>query len=145
VTYPNVNLSNPWVDLTLLDAVDMYSWITTNLNALVPLLSDTGWTSTGTMSNSWVNTGAPWQTAQYRLKSGIVYIEGTIKSGSAAATIFTLPVGMRPLNQLQFTCPSGTGNATGQITSGGALSITTYTTGGSNAGVSLLIAFVADQ
>lgn len=145
MTYPNVVLTDPFVDLTLVDAADLFAWVTTPLNSLVPLLSDTGWTSTGTMSNSWVNTGAPWQTAQYRLKSGIVYIEGTIKSGSAAATIFTLPVGMRPLAQLQFTCPSGTGNATGQITSGGAVSITTYTTGGSNAGVSLLIAFVADQ
>ena len=50
---------------------------------------------TPTLAGSWVAYGTPFQAPRYRkTASGIVYIEGLVKSGSG--TIFTLPVGYRP-------------------------------------------------
>jgi len=54
--------------------------------------------------NSWVN----YDTASFRGARfwkdpmGIVHIEGLVKSGTVAATIFTLPAGYRPSNGLLF-------------------------------------------
>ena len=45
--------------------------------------------------NSWVNFGAAEQTAQYRKIGDLVYLRGTVKSGTTGV-IFTLPVGYRP-------------------------------------------------
>lgn len=52
-----------------------------------------------TLLNSWVNYGAPYNTAAYmRTDDGLVLLRGAIKSGTTTAgtVLFTLPVGFRP-------------------------------------------------
>lgn len=75
---------------------------------------DTDWQD-ASLQNSWVNYGGSLATAQYRLKSGIVFIKGTVKSGIATSgtVIFTLPEGYRPAEDLEFECPSN--GAAGQL------------------------------
>lgn len=63
-----------------------------NLNELV---CDNSWTAP-TLTNSWVNYGAPYQVAQYRRQGGCVYLRGLIRSGTVATPAFTLPSGYRP-------------------------------------------------
>jgi hypothetical protein len=58
---------------------------------------------TPTLLNSWVDFGSGWATVQYMKDAlGFVHIKGMPKSGSLAATIFTLPAGYRPLENLLF-------------------------------------------
>lgn len=48
-------------------------------------------------TNSWVNYGGAFATAAYlRDRQGFVHLRGTVKSGTAASSIFTLPAGYRP-------------------------------------------------
>lgn len=55
-----------------------------------------GWTAP-TLANSWVDYGGGYETAGYRRDpGGIVRLKGVVKNGTAAATLFTLPVGYRP-------------------------------------------------
>lgn len=55
-----------------------------------------GW-QTPTFVNSWVNYGAGWAPARYRLNNDRVEIEGLVKSGTPDSTVFTLPLGFRPV------------------------------------------------
>lgn len=56
-----------------------------------------------TLLNSWVNQGTGVNTAGYWKDAfGIVHLQGQIKLGSTSAAAFTLPVGYRPPNQVQF-------------------------------------------
>lgn len=49
-----------------------------------------------TLQNGWVNYGDGWASAGYYKDSlGIVHLRGLVKGGTAAAAIFTLPVGYR--------------------------------------------------
>jgi hypothetical protein len=59
-------------------------------------------------TNSWVNYGAPYETAGY-LKDGFgfVNLKGLVKDGSTAAAMFTLPAGFRPANDHLFAVHSG--------------------------------------
>ena len=57
-----------------------------------------------TLTNSWVNFGAPYNPAGYfKDPFGIVHLRGTIKSGTMSAAAFTLPVGYRPPNRERFS------------------------------------------
>lgn len=102
-------------------------------------ISGEGWTAP-TLGTAWVNYGgaAPnqHQDAGYRkLLNGTVEIRGMVKSGTVS-TIFTLPVGFRPLKNETFIQLSNTGSARVEIFANGNV-VVTYLTGGSNAFVSL--------
>lgn len=61
---------------------------------------------TPSMGNSWVNFGAGYQTARYKMTGGQCEIQGLVANGTVAAgstgTIFTLPAGYRPAAALPF-------------------------------------------
>ena len=62
--------------------------------------------SAPSLQNSWVDYGAPHQTARYRKDpNGVVHIQGMIKSGTTTAgtLLFTLPAGYRPDAELWYT------------------------------------------
>jgi hypothetical protein len=87
-----------------------------------------------TLLNSWVNNGAPTQTAGYwKDSSGIVHIQGVIKSGTVGAAAFTLPAGFRPSNDEYFSCISNALFGYAHVTAAGNVTID----GGSNAYFSL--------
>lgn len=112
------------------------------LNAVA---ADTGWT-TASLGNSWVVSGAPDATPGYRLLGGSTSFQGAMKSGTSATTVFTLPVGMRPLARKLFIVPSGTGTAGIIVAANGTVTVSFYTTGGSNASIWLdEITFIAEQ
>jgi len=57
-----------------------------------------------TLTNSWVNFGAPYNPAGYwKDPFGFVHLRGTIKSGTMSAAAFTLPVGYQPPNRERFS------------------------------------------
>jgi hypothetical protein len=63
---------------------------------------------TPTLTNSWVNFGAPYESAgYYKDPLGTVWVRGTIKNGSLNAAVFTLPTGYRPANDLPFAVVRG--------------------------------------
>jgi hypothetical protein len=105
---------------------------------LTTTTSDGGWV-TATLGNSWVSFdgGATFDIPSYRLLNRVVYLKGLMKSGTSATTVFTLPVGSRPLKSIQFIGVSTTGAAKIRIDNAGNVSVQSYTTGGSNADVSL--------
>ena len=75
-------------------------------------------------ANSWVNFGGAEATAAFRkLANGMVVIKGTVKDGTGlTATIFTLPVGYRPIKTIDFaTIASNTVAAVLTITAAGAV------------------------
>lgn len=111
------------------------------------LIDDTGWT-TPALGNSWVGyhaTDAQYSDPQYRRKSGSVRLNGGCKSGTAGATIFTLPAGFRPASTQTFITYANNGIARVDILASGAVQATPYS-GGTNAVVLLTgISFIAEQ
>ena len=76
----------------------------------------TPWQSV-TFSNSWVDYGSNYDTAQYRkLANGMVELKGFVKNGTTAAgtQMFTLPVGYRPGGWNYFPAVTSSGS-TGSI------------------------------
>lgn len=147
MAFPDTTLSDPWAALSGndVDATAMKTNTTDNFNALVPRLADSGWV-TLTLGNSWVTNGAPYQAPAYRLHAGWVVLTGEMKSGSGAATVFTLPVGARPLFSQNFAVAAGSGGATLTVSSAGVLQVALYFGGGSNAAVALSgVQFIAEQ
>lgn len=56
---------------------------------------------TPTLQGAWTNYGAPYGNAGYMKDSlGFVRLKGLVKGGATGTTIFTLPVGCRPAEQL---------------------------------------------
>lgn len=80
------------------------------------------WTAP-TLTNSWVNYGAPYENVKYRRnRMGQVEIKGTVKSGTMSSPIFTLPTGYRPLGEKLYVTASFGTTATVHIdTNGGVL------------------------
>jgi hypothetical protein len=74
-------------------------------------------------SNSWVDFGGGFATTQYRKDPwGVVHIKGAVKNGSSAsANMFTLPVGYRPTETLDFPNVSNAGLAQIRISTGGVV------------------------
>jgi hypothetical protein len=108
---------------------------------------DTGWI-TPTLGNSWVSfdAGAVFDIPQYRLRGGVVWLKGAMKSGTISAAAFTLPAGYRPLKKIQFAAVSNAFTAQFSVFANGDIQVTGYATGGSNAFVSLNgVQFIAEQ
>lgn len=66
--------------------------------------------------NSFVNYGAPWVPARfYKDYVGLIYVRGLVKNATSQSpgtkTIFTLPVGYRPDQQLIFAADGSSGSA----------------------------------
>jgi hypothetical protein len=83
-------------------------------------ISDSGWISVGTLSNSFTAGGlAP----AYRKLNGVVYLRGNVTGGTAGATAFTLPAGYIPTQTQAFAVQQygSTGDAYLTVTSGGAV------------------------
>lgn len=74
-----------------------------------------GWI-TPTLLNGWTNYGTPWlgSVRYYKDTLGIVHLTGVIKPG-AVNVIFTLPVGYRPLNRIDFTCATDSSSLSTRI------------------------------
>lgn len=91
-------------------------------------------------AGAWVNyASSPYvQPAQFwRDSSGLVHLSGLVRAG-AIGTIFTLPVGYRPLvGQPIFIVDAGPGVARIDVTPDGQVQVNTYKSGGTNANVSL--------
>lgn len=91
----------------------------------------------------WFHYGGGWQSARYtRDAMGTVFVEGLVAGGSAGDTIFTLPVGYRPVGQLIFATIANNGLARLDVTSGGAV---VWNTGGTSAFISVNCTFKASQ
>ena len=78
------------------------------------LVGDTAWIAP-TLLNGWVNYGAPNQVAGYRKVGDLVFLRGTVKSGTVGTgtPVFTLPAGYRPPVQYARAVPSN--NALGRV------------------------------
>jgi hypothetical protein len=71
-------------------------------------LGETGWTTVGSFSNSFVSGG---NTPGYRRLNNVVYLRGNVNSGTAGQTAFTLPSGYRPATDFVIPVQQfGTGN-----------------------------------
>jgi hypothetical protein len=85
--------------------------------------SPTGIGDTGApvFQNSWVNYDtAAYQVARYwRDPVGIVHIEGLVKDGTIATTIFALPAGYRPAKALIFAVDTNSGHGRLDVTAAG--------------------------
>lgn len=57
--------------------------------------------------NSWADVGAPYPTPGYwKSPHGVVYLRGTIDTGTAPSVAFVLPENYKPNGTLQFSVPS---------------------------------------
>lgn len=148
MAFPDTPLTIQWTagpPYELIDSVKMYNRVDVNLNLLALRVVDTGWTVPG-LSNSWAALGSGFDSPQYRLKAGIVFLGGMLTGGTIQTTVFTLPVGMRPLSRLAFVGESNGGVARIDIFNTGVLQVFGYAAGGSNAFVSLQgVTFIAEQ
>lgn len=108
-------------------------------------MTPTAWTAPA-LINSWVNYGGVYSTAGfYRDASGVVHLQGAIRSGTIGATAFTLPAGFRPAAAQAYAIPTGAAFATYgvvHVLSDGAVVVTV----GSNTLVHLAgVTFRAEQ
>lgn len=79
-----------------------------------------------TLQNSWVDFGGALETAGYKNHNGgIVYVKGTVKSGTATAgtVIATLPAGFRPLNDRVFAVRSSAAGGEARVKANGEITI----------------------
>jgi hypothetical protein len=79
-----------------------------------------------TFVNSWVNFGAPYQTAGYfKDAGGVVHIRGLIKSGTVGSAAFVLPTGYRPSATSIFTTSANSAFGETRIDASGNVTPTT--------------------
>jgi len=77
---------------------------------------------TPTLVNGWADYGSGFSPIRYMKDSmGFVRIRGMVKSGTINATMFTLPVGYRPVGTSMFVGMSGGGAVRIDITATGAV------------------------
>jgi hypothetical protein len=99
-----------------------------------PVVADSPSFTAPTLLGTWVNFGAPFATAgYYKSNAGMVFLRGTIKSGTMATAAFTLPSGFRPSATLRFAVDSfgaygnldidSSGNVTPQNGSNGSVNL----------------------
>lgn len=80
----------------------------------------------------------PWRQTRWRVSSGEVQMDGSIRNGAVGTTAFTLPEGSRPTQNKQIICPSGTGFARVTVEAGnGNVNVDYYGAGGDNSFVSM--------
>lgn len=148
MAFPDTSIGNQFPTLgEEQTTITMHARIDTPLDAVAARVVDSGWT-TAALSNSWVSydAAAVFSLPAYRLKAGIAWLAGEMKSGTLNTTVMTLPAGMRPLKQISFTVSSAAGTAIIYVLPTGVVQVIGYTTGGSNASVSLNgIQFIAEQ
>lgn len=145
MTQPAPLTSTTFVDGELTNEAKWYTRVFTAINWLLSQFGDTGW-QTLTLGNSWAAFGAPDETPQARVKNGVVYLAGEMKSGTTGTTVTTLGTGYKPLSSIVFLTASNNGAATIAISAAGILSVVSYITPGSNANVSLNgISYIAEQ
>jgi hypothetical protein len=82
-------------------------WLGENVEFDPAVLGAPVWTS-ATLLNSWLDYGGSNPTPGYTKLNGVVYLRGTVKSGTTTAgtTIFTLPAGYRPAYNRNFAVVS---------------------------------------
>jgi len=97
--------------------------------------------------NNWINYGETWSTGQYMKDSlGFVTLRGLLKNGNAGATMFTLPVGYRPLGGLIYIADCQGGYSRIDVNPTGTVVQQGYKGGGNNQYLSLAgIRFKAEQ
>ena len=92
-----------------------------------------GTTGQPTFQNSWVNYGSGFaNVAYYKNSDGLVFLEGMVKSGANSTTVFTLPTGYIPSNNMLFNSYSGTHSFVNdqiEIDTSGNVSVSTSDTG----------------
>jgi hypothetical protein len=101
--------------------------------AILAAITPGAWLSP-TLLNSWVNYGAPFETAGYRkTPTGEVQLRGMIKNGTTTngTVLFTLPAGYRPANTRAFPSVQG-GNASCRIDVSAAGDVTIQTVTNAN-------------
>lgn len=83
---------------------DVATFAQTQPGVWIPVLGGVGF------QNSWVNTGAPWAPASYRLSADGKHVElvGAVSVGAGNTTIFQLPPALRPLTQRGLPSPNTT-------------------------------------
>jgi hypothetical protein len=59
-------------------------------------LADFTWQTPTTFQNGWLNFDATHYARFTKLQTGIIVLDGVIKSGTVGSTAFTLPLGYRP-------------------------------------------------
>lgn len=94
------------------------------------------WTAPS-LTNGWLNWGAPYQFAQYRRVGDEVQLRGVIKSGTIGQSAFTLPVGFRPPANTQFAVETNNTHGCIDIKSAGDVVINS----GSNTALNLNCSF----
>lgn len=98
-----------------------------------------GATGEPAFTNAWVNFGAPHAVAAfYKDAFGVVHLKGLVKNGTAATSIFTLPVGYRPTETRIFAVIDGV-NAVSRLDIAAAGTVVPTT--GNNAYISLNVSF----
>lgn len=78
--------------------------------ALLALLTPGAWQNVNASGGAapafvapWANYGSVWQSARFRREGGdICRMEGMVGGGAQGATVFTLPIGFRPAQNLRF-------------------------------------------
>lgn len=71
--------------------------VSTLQGQVTALTGDTGWTTITTFTNSWTAL----LPVMWRRFGNIAYLLGAVGSGTAGTTAFTLPAGVRPVQQSQ--------------------------------------------
>lgn len=74
------------------------------------------WAAPAAFLNGWVNFGAPYGSAAYRIDQlGRVWLTGEIKNGTVGLAAFTLPVGYRPAKQVALAAVAGAAGAAAPV------------------------------
>lgn len=92
------------------------------INDIVAQLNAKPWTAV-TFSNGWVNFGAGYQAVQYRKVGDMVQVRGVMKSGTLAATAFTLPAGHTPPAALEVPVTANAAYGNAVIPAAGTVSV----------------------
>lgn len=106
-----------WTTGQVVTASNMNTYVSNNTSFLY---GDTAWTAP-TFTNSWVDFATGTGPTGFRLIGTRVVLRGGIKSGTIAASAFTLPSGYRPTAQCNFIVDSNAAVGVIQINSTGTV------------------------
>lgn len=121
---------------------------TTNLVNARTVVPSTGWVTVATLGGGWVyydvpNLNVTFPPVRYRkLSNGQVEIQGLIKDGANAVTLFTLPAGFRPNYKIIISTLTNNGPGRFDIQPNGDVNATAIAAG---SWLSLTCTFWADQ
>lgn len=110
-------------------------------NIVITSTADSGWIN-AVLINGFLDVGGIYQTARYRKKAGVVYLEGFVKNtGVNNSPIFQLPFGYWPAKRLIFPQVLNSG-AIGRVdidANGNVLAITMDANGTNLSGISFVV------